>query len=230
MKLSLAIPTWEYYGRGVEFLDDLLRTISIQTFRDFEVVISDHSQNNDIRDFCEENIYNLLIRYNRCLENRGNGPYNTNNAISLCEGDIIKVMFQDDFFYDDEAFEKIIDEFEKDNSWLLCGCNHTADDGNSFYMEMYPRWNNNILLGVNTISSPSVLAFRRSLFEQVKFDANLKMMMDCDFYYHAMLKFGNPIYLDDVLVSNRVHENQISSNYRGNINEEIQYCYRKYHA
>ena len=34
-------------------------------------------------------------------------PANTNKAISMCSGDIIKVMFQDDFFYDDEALEKI---------------------------------------------------------------------------------------------------------------------------
>ena len=47
-KISIAIPTWECNGRGVEFLDDLLRTIEIQKFKDFEVVISDHSENDDL--------------------------------------------------------------------------------------------------------------------------------------------------------------------------------------
>ena len=37
-KMSIAIPTWETNGRGVEFLDDLLRTIEIQNFNDFEVI------------------------------------------------------------------------------------------------------------------------------------------------------------------------------------------------
>ena len=32
MKLSIAIPTWESYGKGSEFIDDLLRTID----RDWE--------------------------------------------------------------------------------------------------------------------------------------------------------------------------------------------------
>ena len=50
-KLSVAIPTWESYGRGSEFLDDLLSTIEIQHFKNFEVVISDHSQNDD-KTFC----------------------------------------------------------------------------------------------------------------------------------------------------------------------------------
>ena len=43
MRMSIAIPTYESKGRGVEFLDDLFRTIEIQTFKDFEVVVSDHS-------------------------------------------------------------------------------------------------------------------------------------------------------------------------------------------
>lgn len=230
MKLSVAIPTWEYNGRGVEFLDDLLRTISIQTFKDYEVVISDHSLNDNIQKFCEENIYNLFIRYNRCEENRGNGPFNTNNAIELCEGEIVKVMFQDDFFYDDETFEKIISEFDSDYEWLVCGCNHTFDDGYTFINEMYPRWNDNILNGVNTISSPSVLSFRRKVFDEVKFDSNLKMMMDCEFYFNLKSKFGDPIYLDDVLVTNRIHRDQISKNYNENLSEEIEYCRQKHYA
>ena len=53
MKVSVAIPTFEYYGRGVEFLDDMFRSISVQTLKDVEVVISDHSVDNSIEDYCK---------------------------------------------------------------------------------------------------------------------------------------------------------------------------------
>ena len=43
MKVSVAVPTFEYSGRGVEFLDDMFRTVQSQTLKDVEVVISDHS-------------------------------------------------------------------------------------------------------------------------------------------------------------------------------------------
>ena len=43
MKVSIAVPVFEYYGFGVEMLDDMFRTISQQTLKDVEVVISDHS-------------------------------------------------------------------------------------------------------------------------------------------------------------------------------------------
>ena len=89
MKVSVAVPTFEYYGRGVEVLDDMFRTISIQTLRDVEVVISDHSINDDIHDYCEENEYNLNIKYVRNEEGRGSPAINTNNALDNCSGEII---------------------------------------------------------------------------------------------------------------------------------------------
>ena len=47
MRMSIAIPTWECHGRGGEFLDDLLRTIEIQSFKDFEWVVgNDGSDDN----------------------------------------------------------------------------------------------------------------------------------------------------------------------------------------
>jgi glycosyltransferase involved in cell wall biosynthesis len=133
-KLSIAVPTFESYGKGAEFLDDLLRTIEIQTFKDFEVVISDHSEDNEIFDKVGEFEDRIDFCYSKNKNDKGNGPANTNRAIDMCSGDIIKIMFQDDFFYDDEALQKIYDALSKgDEMWLLNGCNHTADHGNSFY-------------------------------------------------------------------------------------------------
>lgn len=230
MKISIAIPTWESYGRGAEFLDDLLRTIEIQTFKDFEVCISDHSKENEVLNKVKEFEDKINIQYCKNELNRGNGPFNTNKSIEMCSGDIIKVMFQDDFFYDDESLEKINREFEKsDKMWLVNGCNHTQDDGHSFYWEMYPKWNDNLLEGVNSISSPSVLSFRKEVDN--RFDETLVSLMDCEFYYGMDEKYGQPIFLNDVLISNRVGDYQISSNInnKAQLNfRESEYCKKKY--
>ena len=232
MKMSIAIPTWESYGKGNEFLDDLFRTIEIQTFKDYEVVVSDHSKNDDLVKVISEfqNKFNLL--YVRNENDRGNGPANTNNAIDNCSGDIIKVMFQDDFFYDDEALEKIYNELSNsDKTWLLNGCNHTQDDGNSFYWEMFPRWNDKLLEGVNSISSPSVLAFKNNV--KRRFDTTLTYFMDVDFYYGMMYDHGEPILYDDVLISNRVGDYSVTTNVSNKnrdyyVREETKYCKEKY--
>ena len=98
MRISIAIPTCESKGRSVEFLDDLFRTIEIQTFKDFEVVVSDHSKDDKLVDVIDDFQYKFDIKYVKNKNDFGNGPANTNNAIRNCSGDIIKVMFQDDFF------------------------------------------------------------------------------------------------------------------------------------
>jgi glycosyltransferase involved in cell wall biosynthesis len=233
MKMSIAIPTYESKGRGNEFLEDLFRTIEIQTFRDFEVVVSDHSVGDEILKLTDQYREKFKIVYVKNKDNRGNGPANTNNAIKNCSGEIVKIMFQDDFFYDDEALEKIYNAFEPDINWVLCGSNHTKDDGNSFYWDLFPTWNDDILNGVNTISSPSVLATRRTVFNNIKFDTNLVMMMDCELYYHIKKLYGDPVYYNDILVSNRIHEDQISSmylknNYQKKFDNELQYCKEKH--
>lgn len=233
MKLSIAIPTYECGGRGNEFLDDLLRTIEIQTFNDFEVVISDHSVDDKLLETIDEFKDKFKIVYIKNSKDIGNSPSNLNNAIKNCSGEIIKIMFQDDFFYDDESLEKIYNAFGLNDYWLVCGSNHTNNDGNSFHWDFYPKWNDNILDGVNTISSPSVVSAKKEVFDRVYYDTNLVMMMDCEFYYHTKKLYGDPIYYDDILVSNRIHNNQISSSYMKNnyekkINDEILYCKKKH--
>ena len=51
-EISVCIPTYEYKGEGVKYLDELFKSLSTQTFQDFDVVISDHSKDNEIMNFC----------------------------------------------------------------------------------------------------------------------------------------------------------------------------------
>lgn len=229
-KISIAIPTWESHGNGAEFLDDLLRTIEIQHFKDYEVVISDHSKNDDLLNKVKEFDSKFEIKYFRNENHCGNSPANLNNALDNCYGEIIKIMFQDDFFYDDEALEKIYYSLaDSDKIWLLNGCNHTKDHGNSFYWEHYPRFNPDLLKGVNTISSPSVVAFKNTV--DLRFDENLVYFMDIDFYYGMRKKYGDPIFYNDVLISNRFHDDSISgtlTNLEEIMKKESEYCFEKY--
>ena len=232
-KLSIAIPTFESYGKGAEFIDDLLRTIEIQTFKDFEVVISDHSKDEEVYNVVKQFQDKFEIVYLKNEEDRGNGPANTNFAIDHCSGNIIKVMFQDDFFYDDEALEKIYNALnDSEKMWLLNGCNHTADHGHSFYWDFYPEFNDKLLDGVNTISSPSVVAFKQEVTR--RFDPSLTFYMDIDFYYGMRVDYGDPVLYNDVLISNRFPSDYSVTTNVSNKNKEYyertesEYCKKKY--
>lgn len=230
-KISIAVPTWETNGRGEEFLDDLLRTIEIQTFKNFEVVISDHSFDNYLIPKIKEFENKFEIKYLKNTKKRGNSPANLNNALKNCSGEIIKIMFQDDFFYDDEALEKIYYALQDSNkTWLLNGTNHTKDDGNSFYWDLYPEFNDQLLMGVNTISSPTVVSFKNNI--DFYFDEKIVYLMDIDFYYGMREKYGDPIFYKDILVTNRFpHSHSISSNILDKekiLKKESNYCLKKY--
>lgn len=222
-RFSICIPVWEQHGFGLQYLKDLIHSIQIQTFQNYEIVISDHSINNDIYEFVAT-LKN--IKYVKNLSNRGNGVHNLNQTLIRASGEIIKVMFQDDFMFDRRCLEKFDKAFQDENNkWAVCGCNHTRD-GVNFEKPMVPSWNDRLLEGVNTISSPSVLAFRNENIEL--FDENLTMLMDVAYYYRLGQRYGMPTVIEDCLVTNRWHENQISSRYSGNLNDEIKFCKEKY--
>lgn len=227
MKVSICIPTWEQYGRGVEFLENNLKIISKQTYTNFEVVISDHSTSNEIENICNSYSNRFDVKYIKNNINRGNSPANTNNSILNAKGDIIKIIFQDDFFYTNYALENIVDNFKNNNTkWLVNGCNHTYDNGITFTNFMIPHWNDKIPIGVNTISSPSVLSFVND--NPFFFDEKLVMLMDCELYYQLYIRYGQPTIIADCLITNRIHPTQISSIYNSDIYAEIKYVKNKH--
>ena len=92
MKISIAVPTWESHGRGAEFLDDLIRTVEIQTLTDWEIIVSDQSEDNEVKNvvkFYEKR--GLNVKHIRNKDKKGNIFFNTNNAIDYCNGEIVKV-------------------------------------------------------------------------------------------------------------------------------------------
>ena len=227
MKISICIPTWEQYGNGVNFLKNNFDKFLTQTYKNFNVIISDHSKNDEIKKLCNLYSNNFEIKYFKYEKLYGNGPANTNSSILNADGEIIKIMFQDDFFYDDTSLELISKEFEQEEcNWLVNGCNHTNDDGKSFYNYMTPGWNDNIPIGINTISSPSVLSFRND--SPCLFDENLVMLMDCEMYYQLYIRYGLPKIIINCLVTNRMHKHQISSLYKEDFHSEVNYVKNKH--
>ena len=132
--------------------------------------------------------------------------FENNNQIKL----IIKIIFQDDFLWDEFSLEKTVDYFKEDKNWLVSACQHTNDNGKTFINQFYPRYHNKIHLGINTISSPSVLTIKNK--NKILFDERLIWLMDVDYYKMCYDTFGEPIVLNEVTVVNRISKEQLSSN------------------
>jgi len=226
---SIAIPTYEMGGYGEEFLTNSLSILSKQTFKDFEVIVSDHSQNDIIKDLCDRWSEILEIKYYRNTHKIGGSSPNINNAINHSNGKWIKILFQDDFLFSKDSLELLKNHIgkNKDKIWFATGCEH-SNDGSTFYRPFYPSWTNDIHLGNNRISSPSVITIKNNS-DKCYFDENLIWLMDVDFYKKMYINYGEPSYLNVINVVNRTWGNSVSNTLtQERKNKEVKLMFDKY--
>jgi glycosyltransferase involved in cell wall biosynthesis len=222
IKISVCIPVYEQKGLGKDFLKHSLDILAKQTFKDFEVIVADNStyfMRDQIEWLCGH------YRFVKYFANPNKGlVVNTNFAISKATGGLIKILFQDDFLYSETSLQEIWDNFKGD--WMVTACEHSPD-GVTMIRPFYPKYNHNIYLGENTISSPSVLTIKNE--GHLTFDEDLEMLMDCDYYKRCYDKFGEPTILNTINVVNRIGTHQVSMNVTpAQMEEELSIVKQKY--
>lgn len=178
--ISVCIPCYDMYGKGVAYLEQLLHSIKRQNYSNYEVIVSDDSTSDKLKNVCLS--FNK-IKYVKNLLYKTSSSINMNNAILNASGDIIKPMFQDDYLSDESTLSYINNRFSLNGDlvWGATGFSHTDENNTEFQQYMTPVWNNDIIKGVNTIGGPSNIFFKRNCGEL--FDEDLVWLMDCEFYY-----------------------------------------------
>ena len=174
MKLSIAVPTHNMEN-AAGFLRRLMQSLEKQTFQDFEIVITKD----------------------------GKMAENTNAAIKKCKGEIIKIMYMDDYFAHENSLQNTVQGFK--GGWLATGCLH--DSGNSELDRPHLPHYNGIPNNSNTIGSPSVIAFENS-DSPILFDEQMTWVLDLDYYKRLFEKYGEPTVLDtyDIAIGTGGHQ------------------------
>ncbi len=191
-KVSVCIPVYNM-DNGEVLLKRNLDSIMKQNFKDFEIVVSDGAKGK----FNE-----LLGNYPvRMVMGKPGMANNTNNAIDNARGEIVKILFQDDFFYNQSALRQIVKHLTPTFNWLACGCYHTLD-GKSLINPHKPFFS----WSANTIGSPSVVAFKNSV--SIRFDPQFKWVLDLDFYRRLQETYGSPKILNQYEVVIGLHSGQ----------------------
>ena len=226
-KLSVCIPAYEMNGLGATYLEESFRILAKQTLDSFEVIVSDQSVNDDVKELCEawQGRFHLCHYWNRDGERQASA--NINHALERARGAVHKVLFQDDFILSETALQEIFNAFDgQEAMWLLTGSGITKD-GQTIERPMVPHLTPKLHFGKNTVSSPSVLALRASC--EHRFDENLIWLLDVDSYARLWEKFGNPIILPETLVANRLHADQVSESIDRDLQKrELDYVRKKF--
>ena len=163
-KVSCAIPIHNMENAAF-FLRRLMQSLERQTFKDFEIVITKED---------------------------GTMAQNTNAAIKKCKGELIKILYMDDYLAHESALENMVESFK--SGWLATGCIH--DNGAHLFNTHYPAYNDEIHLGKNTIGSPSVIMIENK--EPLLFDETMNWLLDCDYYKRLHARYGKPTLLQNV--------------------------------
>ena len=225
-QISIAIPTYEMHGEGVQVLEFSFEKMKQQTFKNFDVVISDHSSNDDILNLCEKWKNDLDIKYFKNEEDKGSPSANTTSAIKKSTGKWIKILCQDDFLYNQYSLERIYDFLDEKTVWMASSYMHSYDR-KTFFKYQNPSMNEHICV-VNTIGTPSCITIR-NVKDIPEFDKELFYAYDCAWYHELWKKYGNPKILQETTMINFLWNNSISSKITPEfIQKENEYILRKY--
>ncbi len=208
--ISICIPAYQ----RTHYLERLLKSISEQTFTDFEVIVSDDSRDDSVKKLVALFEDRFTLRYYKNDTALGT-PANWNSAIAKAGGEWIKLMHDDDWFATPRALQAFANATAKSKSLIVSGYNNIEDKGMvlrkpslSLVRKRRLASNPMILLSENYIGQPSVTMVRRSA--KALYDERMKWRVDIDYYIQFLLSEKTFTHIKQVLVNLGIGNTQVT--------------------
>ena len=244
-KVSICVPVYN----NLSCVQRLMNSIAGQDYTDFEIIITDDSTNPEIEDYIhgiqkEENCTLFAgirpkIRYQHNEKPLGH-IFNWNKALSLAEGEYIKIMFSDDWFSQNDSLRKMTGLLEdnKDAGIAFCGTGQVLirkdteellgeRAASQEFIKQLQRDYRYLFLG-NEIGAPSATIYRNGDF---RFDEKSNWASDMFLYFDILEK--NPVFTwtKEPLINIGEHEEQYTYMFKEQDErkyEDYRYMYEKY--
>ena len=228
-KISICIPAY----KQPESLEYLFRSILEQSIQPFEIIVTDDSDDESVKNLCESS--ELPIKYYKNTPALGS-PENWNFAISKATGNWVKLIHHDDYFTHKKALETLTNAALKhpDVDYFYSGTTiQKGFNGRTFIYGVNMDHINNLnripayLFSINLIGAPSTGFFRNGI--NLTYDKSLIWLVDIEFYIR-LIKNYKVKYIEDPLITTVISESQLSASLKNNREYEIKefmYCYVK---
>ena len=211
--ISICIPAYKH----VDYLQRLLDSILIQTYKDFEIIITDDSPDNSVAILLKN--YNSIPNIHYYKNEKALGtPENWNEAIRKANGAWIKMMHNDDWFASDDALQVFYDAIRENpgtDFFFSAFQNVEANSGKKEIVKMsaadkaFLKSNPYHLLKKVYIGNPSCTIVKKSL--DIFYDKRYKFIVDFDYYIRVIQQTTMPFYIDEVLLNIGFHDEQVTS-------------------
>jgi glycosyltransferase involved in cell wall biosynthesis len=232
--VSICIPIYN----GSLYLNEALKSVESQSYPKCEVIISDDNSIDDSLEIAslhkERCKFPVRIVTNK-LNNRGIGN-NWNNCIIHARGEYIKFIFQDDILRED-CIDKMMYQIElyPTVGFVYCKRNFMYPKGDLYYInwvmkfgDLHKHWFNEYQLNSvikgskflkdrnlfshphNKFGEPIATLIKKEIFTQIGlFNTQLKQTLDYE-YWNRLLGVTDTIFIDEPLVTFRLHNKQTS--------------------
>ncbi|MBS1772555.1 MAG: glycosyltransferase [Bacteroidetes bacterium] len=219
--ISICIPAY----KNTDYLVRLLNSIKIQTYKDFEVIISDDSDNNDIEELSKSYNSFFAIKYIRNNPALGS-PENWNNAIREASGIWIKMMHYDDWFNTPDALLDFANATKSGYRFICSSYNIVSEisgkiETRQLSENQFNQINNNpfLLYQNNVLGPPSVTMVHKNIV--TRYDNNMQWLVDIDYYINILLT-NKGHYISTPLVCMSLNAEQLTNVHFNNAKSELQ--------
>jgi glycosyltransferase involved in cell wall biosynthesis len=201
-KVSICIPAYNQ----PEYLSKTLTSVLMQSYTDYEVIITDDSPSTIVEDMVKSFDFKGVLKYFHNDQPLGS-PKNWNYCISKAKGDYIKIMHHDDWFTNSNSLEAFVKNIENTGAdFVFCDAALFFEKRNAKGLhcpgrDMLLKLKNDpsILFFRNFVGGPSIALFKRD--DTISFDENLKWLVDVDFYIQYLKKHPAFFHIEEPLLT-----------------------------
>lgn len=205
-KVSICIPAYN----NERSIERLLKSIYHQTYKDYEIIITDDSNDNRVKELVS---HYPDVRYYK-NEKRLGSTANWNEAVLKSHGDYIKIMHHDDWFSGEDSLKQFVQMLEEHQEADIAFSGTLQSKGTESYerhilgkdVKLIKDNYKNLFLG-NTIGAPSATIYKKN---NIQFDENLTWLVDMEFYMNVLKNNPQFIYSNEPLVSIGMSQEQLT--------------------
>lgn len=200
--VSVCIPAY----RQPAFLARTIESVFTQDFQDFEIIVTDDSETDELFEVISRWKDDKRLIYHR-NENRLGSPGNWNAAMDLARAELIKFLHHDDWFSCRTSLRHFVEAINKrpDVDFVFSAANACEDDGQVMFIHcpsqakitLLTRHPKALQFG-NFIGAPSATLFRKT--RGFKFDTRIQWVVDVDAYLRLLGSRPRFEFIDEPLV------------------------------
>ena len=211
--ISICIPAY----KRITDLKILLDSIGRQTFKNFEVIITDDSPDDTVKNFCDAYLNEFELVYYKNSLPLGT-PENWNECIRKATGTWVKLMHDDDYFATDNSLAFFVAAIERDKQAQVFysafvfedAANHTqkmisCNWFDRFFLSLSPYH----LLRRNYFGNPSCIIVKKEV--PFFYDNRFKYIVDFAYYIELLQNNIKCVYIKDVLIHVGINEGQVTN-------------------